>query len=75
MPRHEDDQSSIKEMSLEYCRVAIRLQERDIELLRKMLDDTIDYGFRRNQENVLLLRSHKRLEDQLEEVMRNDKNR
>jgi hypothetical protein len=52
----------------------------EIELLkgqiardRGRLEDAVHYGFKKNQEFDLLLRSHKRLEEMLEEVRKDEK--
>jgi uncharacterized membrane protein YheB (UPF0754 family) len=48
--------------------VVIEMLTKKLETQTGRLQDALNYGFRKNQENALLLRSHKRLEDMLEEV-------
>jgi hypothetical protein len=53
----------------------IEIQRKRIINLEATLKESIGYGFRRNQEVDLLLRSHKRLEDRLGEVTKDGKDR
>ncbi len=53
----------------------IEVQRKRILNLEAMLKESTGYGFRRNQEVDLLLKSHKRLEDRLGEVMGDGKDR
>lgn len=56
-------------------KLTIESLKRDVHDCHRHLDAALSYGFEKNQENALLLRSHKRLEDQLEEAMKNGKDR
>jgi len=62
------------EESLIRKRVIETLRKKN-KLLKEMLDETLKYGFRRNQENVRLLRHIKGLEKKVREVMDDEKDR
>jgi len=59
--KYDNIQYDADKRELEGNKVSIKLLSREVELLKGMLNDALDYGLKKNQENTRLLRRIKGL--------------